>query len=172
MQKILLYLSKTPVIIMSFLLMNLLWVPFGLVQQAIGGQLLDLLSTSEAGLARLAELSPEQKTIHIWCSILIDTLYPLATAAFIAGLSWRLAKSWPQARRWGCLIFGLAAGLILSDLAENTMHVIALNGQASALSWKDILTPLKLVAYGASSLLLIGIVVAAMARRIKAKRRN
>ena len=134
---------------------------FSLVETAVGGGLLDLLGTGAEAKARLAEMSAEQKTAHLWVTLIIDTLYPLTNGGLLAGLIWRFAGGMRRG-------FVLApAAFVLCDLSENTVQMIALLGNEALLGLKDVLTPAKFGLFALSAGLVLVSVVLAVVRRIR-----
>lgn len=136
------WLTSTLVILISLILTLLIGLSFAPVQNVIGGPLLDMLWTGEAAQARLNAMNEAERSVHIWGTVLNDTLYPLAYGAFLAGLAGRFAG--PRWMGWAMLPALVA---VFADLAENTIQVLALSGTANLLALKSVLTPLKFGAF-------------------------
>ena len=150
-------LTYTLVILTSFILMLVIGLSFAPVQNAIGGPLLDMLWTGEAAQPRLNEMNAAERSVHLWGTLLNDTLYPLAYGAFFAGLAGRFAG-----RRWEAWAM-LPAGLtVLVDLAENMVQALALAGQPSLLALTTVLTPLKFGLLMCAALLGLGLAIMAL----------
>lgn len=158
-------LTRTPVIIGSFILMLLVGLSFAPTQSIIDGPLLDMVWTGEAAKLRLAEMSDAQRQAHFWATVLNDTAYPFAYGAFFAGLAGRFA---PRPWRTGVIV---PAGLtMIADLAENTIQALALSGSADLLALKSVLTPLKFGLFIAAALLALAFAVIALANWIRGRR--
>jgi len=155
------FLERTWVLVVLFLAMMLVGYSFSFVQEAIGGQLLDMISSSGEVLARLREMTPEQKQIHLWATLTLDTAYPLAYGGLFAGLVWRFAGSF---RRW--FIVPVLA-VIATDLSENAIQVMALAGDEALIGLKDIFTPAKFGLFLLSLIAVIGSFVVAGVRRFQ-----
>lgn len=138
MSRLAAWLRRWPVLLAFFVAMVLTGLSFSPVQQAIDGQLLDMIWSGDAAKARLAELSSDQRTAHLFGTLINDTLYPLAYAGFFAGLAARFAPP-----RWQALTLVPAFTAAIVDLCENTVQALALSGTASMLDAKTVLTPLK-----------------------------
>lgn len=154
--------TRAPVLWTLFGLMILCGAGFGFLNDAVGGQYLDMLDDPELARAAVAAMSPEQRTAHFWTTVLLDTAYPLSFGLLFAGLAWRfLGSLGPPAA-----IPGFA--VLIVDLTENTVQALALSGAADVLDAKAWLTPLKfglfLVA-AAIALIAAGIAVYRMFRK-------
>ncbi|WP_300376884.1 hypothetical protein [Henriciella sp.] len=150
------WLTSTLVILLSLILTLLIGLSFAPVQNAIGGPLLDMLWTGEAAQARLNAMNEAERSVHIWGTVLNDTLYPLAYGAFLAGLAGRFAG--PRWMGWAMLPAFLA---VLADFAENMVQVLALTGSMNLLAFKSVLTPLKFgLLIGAAMLVVLLILIA------------
>lgn len=149
-------LAETPILIATGLAMLLIGASFGLVQPALGGTLLDMVITPEAAAALLASMSPAEKTVHLWTTLLLDTAYPLAYGAFFIGLIWRLGG-----RRLAFLPY---AGMV-ADFLENSAQAAALAGWPDLLGAKIVLTPVKFALLGATLLVILVLIVRAILRR-------
>ena len=152
-------LTRTPVIIGFFIAMLIVGLSFGLVRNAVGGPLLDLIWTGAGAEARLAEMSAGERQAHVWGTLINDTLYPLAYGGFLAGLAGRFAGE-----RWQGWVMLLPLATVLLDFSENTVQVLALSGAPDLLALKSILTPAKFGLLGLSTLLALGLALAALVR--------
>jgi hypothetical protein len=142
------YLAKTPMIIVSGLAMVAVGFCFSLVAPAVDGKLLDMIWTGPAAEARLAAMDGSARTAHFWATLIIDTAYPLAYGAFLAGLAARFAPM-----RFARLAMLPAFLIVILDLAENTVQMIALQGAGNHLWLKTYLTPAKFGMFGVAALL-------------------
>jgi len=161
MTKLLDFLSGTKTIITCFVAMIIIGVGFSFLPRFVGGELLDMQMNAMDASARLSEMSSWHKSNHIWITLLIDSLYPLAYGGFLAGVAARFAKPW---HKFGHKLAVIPAfTTIIADFAENLVQVMALAGAENVLVLKNILTPIKfggffLAAILALVLLLIAVV--------------
>ena len=131
------FLKRTPVIWTLFVLMIVIGAGFGVFSKAVGGTFLDMTASAVQAREILAGMTAEQRDVHFWVTVLLDTAYPLAYGGFLAGMALRFFGS-----------FGKAAAVpafatIIVDLTENTVQALALKGSADVLDAKEWLTPLK-----------------------------
>nr|WP_321442105.1 hypothetical protein [uncultured Hyphomonas sp.] len=149
------FLKRTPVIWTLFVLMIVIGAGFGVFNKAVGGTFLDV--TASAGQAReiLAGMTAQQRDVHFWVTVLLDTAYPLAYGGFLAGMALRFFGS-----------FGKAAAVpafatIIVDLTENMVQALALKGSADVLDAKEWLTPLKFgLFFLAAAIALVALIIA------------
>ena len=89
----------------------------------IGGEPLDARAgyTHAEALAALEGYGEAGRRTHVWASLTLDTLLPVAYASFLAGLIYRYR---PAERSWMLAYLPLAAGAI--DLGENVQVVLLL----------------------------------------------
>lgn len=130
-------LASNKALLISFVLMVLCGMAFGVYTDAVGGTLLDETWNQEDALRVLAGMSSEQKDTHFWVTVLLDSAYPLFYGAFFIGAVARLAGNH---RSWA--IWPNAIG-VDSDFAENIVQALVLSESADVLFLKDFLTPLK-----------------------------
>lgn len=130
--------TRTPVLWALFVLMVLCIFAFQHFTPAVGGQFLDMLDQPAAIREAFDAMTPAQKSVHFWVTVLVDTAFPLAFGLLFAGLAWRFFGEWgvPAA------IPGFA--VLIVDLTENTIQALALSGTADALDAKAWVTPLKM----------------------------
>lgn len=100
-------------------------------------QFIDSMSEPDVVRATIAGFSPEQVTVHIWVTAVLDVIYPLVYGALFIGVALRF---FPKAGVWIAL-----PGLIVIpvDLAEGVVQVLALTDSVDLIDLKAILTPLK-----------------------------
>lgn len=158
-------LSRWQVILFCFVAMVLVGMSFAPVQDAIGGKLLDMIFTGEAAQARFAELSEAQRDIHFWATVLNDTAYPLAYGGFFAGIAARFGG----AERSVAVIPAFLT--LATDLAENTVQAIALQGNPDLLAAKSVLTPVKFGFFGLAALTALALSVIALVKWLSRRQR-
>ena len=166
MNKILYFLSRWPVIIFSFIAMNLIGYSFLAVQQAIGGDLLDFMWSGQSAAIRLAELSEVQKAVHLKATIFQDSLYPIAYGSFFVGLITRLSATGKQ---W-LLIAPLS--LVIFDFIENLIQIRALQGNEALLQFKDFVTPLKFGCFYLTLLIVLFLVLQSLYRKYNSRNKT
>jgi hypothetical protein len=158
------FLARTPAILVSFVSMLVIGAGFGLCRPMVGGAFLDMTSDPEMSRTIIATMSEAQRAAHAWVTVLLDTAYPLAYGGFLGGLALRFFGS------MGKYAALPAFGVVIADLTENMVQVLALAGWVDALDAKAWLTPLKfglffLAAAIAVIALVIGIVNLVRKRR-------
>lgn len=131
------FLARTPVIWITFVLMLVIGVGFGLCRPMVGGAFLDMTSDPEMARTIIATMSDAQRTAHAWVTVLLDTAYPLAYGGFFGGLALRFFGP------FGKYAALPALGVVVVDLTENMVQVLALADWVDALDAKAWLTPLK-----------------------------
>lgn len=152
-------LTRTPALIVSGLAMVLVGYSFSFVRAQMDGPLLDMIWTGGAAQARLAVMSAAERTAHFWGTVLIDTAFPLAYGAFLAGLAGRFAGE-----NWRALAMLPAALVVVLDFAENAVQALALSGVVDLLGLKSLLTPAKFGLFYLAALLAFGLGLLALAR--------
>ncbi len=131
------FLARTPVIWISFVAMLLIGAGFGLCRPVVGGAFLDMTSDPDTARNIIAAMTGAQRTAHAWVTVLLNTAYPLAYGGFLGGLALRFFG------RFGPYAALPALGVVIVDLTENLVQVLALADWADALDAKAWLTPLK-----------------------------
>lgn len=155
--------ARTPVLWVSLFIFLACGILFGRLIPLAGGELLDLQMSGEAASAILSGLSDGQRSAHIAITAIVDTVYPLAYGAVLAGLIWRFGGG---LRR---LFVVPALTGVLADFAENGVQIAALLGAEGVLVGKDILTPLKFGAIALAALIALVLLLAALLRRVTAR---
>jgi hypothetical protein len=128
---------------------------FGVFSKAVGGTFLDMTASAVQAREILAGMTAEQRDVHFWVTVLLDTAYPLAYGGFLAGMALRFFGS-----------FGKAAAVpafatIIVDLTENTVQALALKGSVDVLDAKEWLTPLKFgLFFLAAAIALVALIIA------------
>lgn len=148
--------QRTPVLWALFILQMIIGAAFGVFGEAAGGTLLDTISDPQTARELIAGLSEAQRSAHLWLTVGLDSLYPLAYGGFFAGMALRF---YGRFGKWAALP---AFGTMIADFAENTIQALALSGMADLLSVKQILTSLKFGLFmvaGVIALIAVGIAV-------------
>jgi len=144
------YLASNRAIVISFVLMVLCGLGFGIFSADYGGVLLDEAMSEAGALATLADMTTAEKNSHFWITVLLDSAYPFCYGAFFIGAIARLAGEhrvwaiWPN-------IIGVDC-----DFVENIVQAMALSGNTDWLWLKDIVAPLKMGALAVGLLLIVG----------------
>ena len=152
-------LARTAMLAVMFVIMMATGYSFSVVETATGGSLLDTMMNSADAAARLAEMTAEQKSVHLRATLVNDTVYPLAYGGLFAGLIWRFAGS---LRRWFVVP---PVAVIVVDLVENLVQAMALAGNDSLLALKDVLTPAKFGLFLLAAILVLFSLGSALFRR-------
>ncbi len=155
------YLARTNVLVMSFIAFLLIGAAFMPVEGWTGGVPLDMIQSGDAAMARLAGMTAEQKQAHVWVTALLDSAYPLAYGAFLAGFAARFSP--PSWRPW---IAWPALATVIADFAENGFQIAALTGNPDLLAVKSVLTPLKFGLFLLAASIVIGLIALVIARRL------
>ncbi len=143
-------LSQTVVLWALLVLTVALTVGFQLAAPLVGGVLLDEVGPAQEVQQLLATMTAEQKQAHLWITVLLDILYPLAYGGLFLGLCLRHA---------GKYAFWLAVPAFLVipiDLIENIVQVITLLGNENLLAAKALLTPSKFMLFYVAALIALG----------------
>ncbi|MEM8617639.1 MAG: hypothetical protein AAGF20_11985 [Pseudomonadota bacterium] len=133
---------------------------FGWVQHRLDGPMLDTLLTGDVARERLAALSDEQQHLHLITTLSLDSIFPFACSALLAGLIFRLAREWRQ----GLVIPALLA--VPVDLLENGIQALALLEWIDLLGLKTVLTPLKFALFAAAALIALYLISRAIGERL------
>lgn len=163
MTKLLDFLAQTKVILICFVLMMIIGAGFSFAPRLVGGELLDMQMNAADAAARLAEMNGGQKSNHIWLTLILDSLYPLAYGGFFAGIAARFSGSW---RKFTALP---ALATIIVDFTENFVQVLALSGSTNLLGIKDIITPVKFGGFILAALIALLLLVIALVKWIQRK---
>ena len=83
------FLKRTSVIWTLFVLMIVIGAGFGVFNKAVGGTFLDMTASAVQAREILAGMTAEQRDVHFWVTVLLDTAYPLAYGGFLAGMALR-----------------------------------------------------------------------------------
>lgn len=140
--------KSTPGLLISFVLTVGIGFAFSIWTPAVGGTLLDTIRSPEEARALVAGMSAEQRGVHFWLTVLLDTAYPLAYGSFMAGMALRFSG------RWGEWLSVPAFLTVIVDFSENTLQAMALKG-VDLLGAKAVLTPLKFSLFGVAAVIAI-----------------
>ncbi len=133
---------------------------FSLWEPHIGGTAMDMV-TGDGAQQMLASMTEAQRISHGWMTLLLDIAYPLAYGLLFIGLA---IKAFPK----GAVVLAAPGVLvILFDLAENLVQVLALWGGPNLLSLKDVLTPVKYVLFAVAALIAITSLLVLVIRRVR-----
>ncbi|MGB2176941.1 MAG: hypothetical protein ACPH9E_03300, partial [Hyphomonas sp.] len=116
------FLKRTSVIWTLFVLMIVIGAGFGVFNKAVGGTFLDMTASAVQAREILAGMTAEQRDVHFWVTVLLDTAYPLAYGGFLAGMALRFFGSYGKAAAVP------AFATIIVDLTENMVQALALKG--------------------------------------------
>ncbi|MAB10453.1 hypothetical protein [Hyphomonas sp.] len=149
------FLKRTSVIWTLFVLMIVIGAGFGVFNKAVGGTFLDMTASAVQAREILAGMTAEQRDVHFWVTVLLDTAYPLAYGGFLAGMALRFFGSYGKAAAVP------AFATIIVDLTENMVQALALKGSADVLDAKEWLTPLKFgLFFLAAAIALVALIIA------------
>ena len=115
MREYLNFASHIGTLIVTFLVsISLLFLVFPIIP--INGESLDVQSwyTYDEAMTLLEGYGSDGRTIYLWSSLLMDTLFPVMYVTFLAGLIHRFRLS---DRMWWVALIPLVAGIL--DLTEN-----------------------------------------------------
>ncbi len=152
------YLGSGRFLIFLLALAILVGMAFGYFGGHLGGPLLDMLSDPAANESRLAAMTADQRATHLWITLTLDVIYPLAYGGGFANLSARLAD------RHKLLVALPGLALILVDLTENVLIAMMLQGDTGVIGAKVLATQAKWWLFGGCTLLVAGLAVGAAIR--------
>ncbi len=166
MSRLLDFLSNTKTIVACFILLIAIGTSFSFAPHLVGGALLDVQMNAADASSRLAEMSGAQKTNHIWITLLLDSLYPLAYGGFLAGLAARFAKPWRRISVVPAFV------TIIADFIENAVQLVALTGSAHVLYFKNFITPIKFGGFMLATILALLLLIVAVIKWAQTKRQE
>lgn len=158
------FLSDGRTMVVFLLTMIVIGGAFGAVGRAIGGTLLDMISHPEANIRRLGEMNAAHREAHLWVTLTLDSLYPIAYGGFLAGVALRFAP------RYALAAASPALALVLVDIVENALIVVALLGNDGIVHAKAYATHLKWWLFGFALVFSIVLVPAALLRHVRKRR--
>ena len=133
------------------------WTP------AVGGTILDNISSVDQLQELLASMSDEQKASHFWMTISLDMLFPLAYGGLFAGLALK------HGGKFGLWLAIPAILAVPADLLENITQLIILSGNDGLLGVKAVISSAKLILLPIAALIAIGSLIYAGGRKILKK---
>ncbi len=154
-------LTRTPVLWALFVLTVALFVGFNFWTPAVGGMILDTVGPVDEVQALLASMTDAQKASHFRMTLGLDMIFPLIYGGLFIGLIFR---NFDKAARWLAIP---AFAVIPIDLAENTIQLMALQGNESLLGAKALLTPAKSLSFLVAALIALAGLVIATVRRLR-----
>ena len=160
MNKMLAFFARTPVLVGTFILMLAVVAGFVQAQGLLNSTLLDMDMSGPVAQQHLSELSADQRNIHFWTTLILDTLYPIAYGGFFGGLAVRFGG-----KRATLAALPMMLG-VLCDFIENVTQMLALKGFDGLLVAKTVLTPLKFGLVYLGILIALALVLAALVRRL------
>jgi hypothetical protein len=160
------FITRTPVLWALFVLTIALTVAFGAAAPAVGGQFLDMVSAPEDTRAVFDAMTPSERSMHFWLTLVLDTAYPFSFGLFFAGMAWRFFGKWGRF----AAIPGFA--VLIVDLTENMLQAITLSGAAYVLEPKAWVSPLKMNLFYAAALIALVAAGIALYRLITKKKQS
>lgn len=130
-------LSEPKILWFSFCATVLITIAFQVITRQLNLTLLDGIADPTAVRAAIANMSEQQRTVHIWLTTTLDVAYPAAYGALFIGSAYRFFPA------RGALLAMPALVCIPVDLCEGVTQVLALMGNFSLLELKAFLTPTK-----------------------------
>jgi len=152
------YLGSSRFLILLLALAIVVGVAFGVFGGHLGGPLLDMLSEASANEVRLAAMTADQRSTHLWITLTLDVIYPFAYGGGLANLAARFVT------RHKLMVAAPGLLLILVDLIENALIVMMLNGDTGVIAAKALVTQFKWWLFGGCSLLVMGLAGRAVIR--------
>jgi len=152
------YLASGRFLVLLLLIAIVVGISFGLAGRSLGGPLLDMISGVPANQVRLAAMTPDQRVAHLWVTLTLDIVYPLAYGGGLANFAARFATTHKL------LVAMPGLFLILADLFENAMIVLMLNGDSGVIPLKVVATEVKWGLFGGCSALVLVLAGAAAIR--------
>ena len=134
-------LASTPVIWLTFIAMVLMTIGFAVIMQVWDFTVIDEMYNAEDIRTHIAQMTPLQRTVHVWTTAVLDVAYPFAYAGFFIGVALRF---FGKAGPWLAIPSML---VIPTDLFEGFAQVNLLLGNMEYLPVKPWVTPLKLVLF-------------------------
>lgn len=158
MDRLIAILARGPVLVGLLVISIAVSVGFGLVDNGLGGPLLDLVAGREANEARLAAMSAAQKATHLRITLTLDLLYPMAYGGGLASLAARFAP------RRKLLAAAPALALIVVDMFENVLIAAMLSGHDGVIALKTAATEAKWALFLLCCVIALALAAAAMFR--------
>lgn len=154
------FLSDGRTMVVLLLAVIAISIAFGAVKPLIGGALLDLISHPQVNIDRLAEMNAAQRHAHIWVTLTLDSLYPIAYGGFLAGVALRFAP------RYALAAASPALALMVADIVENMLIVAALLGASDLVHAKAYATHFKWWLFGLAAIMSVALALGALLRHV------
>lgn len=136
-QSLLIFLSQTRTIWVTFTATLLLTLVFVLVMRIWQFQIIDKLQAAEQITQHIATMSNTQRNVHIWLTGTVDVAYPFVYSGFFIGVA---------IRSFGLngILLSIPSFLVIpADLLEGISQIILLTGNETLMQLKLIMTPTK-----------------------------
>ncbi|NKB33801.1 MAG: hypothetical protein GKR91_11950 [Pseudomonadales bacterium] len=130
-------LTKSNVLWISFFAVVALTLSFQFIAQRYGLVLLDGLYDPAEVRAAIANMTAQQRSVHVWVTSTLDVAYPIAYGIFFVGTAY---KFFPTCGKYLALP---ALFCVPIDLVEGVIQVLALTTSIDWIQAKAILTPAK-----------------------------
>ncbi len=148
-------LSQTKALWVSFSLTLILTLIFGVVMYIGEFRIIDEMYSSEDIRRHIANMTPEQRSMHAWLTGTVDVIYPFTYGAFFIGIAMKYFG------RFGFWLALPTLVLIMADLTEGFSQIMLLTGDERYMGLKTIATPTKLILYISElCVTVIGLVIA------------
>lgn len=158
------FLTRTPVLWGLFIAQFVMGFSFYLIMQAYDFQLIDKMSVPGEISAHIAAMSETQRRIHIWVTATLDVAYPITYGSFFAAMAWRFLG------RAGTFLALPGLIVILIDLSEGVVQIMALGGNESLLWLKAFLTPAKFGLFMIAAMIALGALCVAIWRLVRTRK--
>ena len=132
------WLSRTPVLLVLFVLFVGMTFAFGWVTRTYGIILLDGMWRPETVAANIASMTDAQRFAHMMTTATLDVAYPVVYGGLFAGLALRFLGP------LGAWAAAICLAVIPVDLMEGAVQIMALSGHDGVLGAKSVLTPIKI----------------------------
>ena len=130
-------LATTRILWITFVLTILMTLAFQYLAGIWSLALLDAMSDPATVRQTIAGMTDEQRLAHAWITGTLDVAYPLIYAALFAGSA---VKFFPT---WGSRVAPVFGALVVIDLAEGLVQILALTTAVDWVGAKALLTPVK-----------------------------
>lgn len=161
--------GKTPALLVAFVATAaFLLVVFPILP--LDGELLDVKPgySHEEVMNSMEEYGAEGRTIHLWSSTVLDTIFVLVYITLFAGLIYRFRIS---DRTWWLAFVPVLAGMwdILENIQITAMLALYPDIRETQVSWSSTFTVVKLVVAPIYHVIGLGFLLVAVFRRVFSK---
>lgn len=125
----------------SFIATVLITLSFPVAASIWGLSFVDPISDPALVRQAIADMSAEQRLVHVWVTATLDVAYPLAYGALFVGAA---VAFYPRVGRYLAMIILV---VVPTDLLEGVVQVLALTDTADWVGAKAVLTPLKTILF-------------------------